>query len=65
MSWFGDVSDFVDALFVGSHIGPGGVPHSTEVQTLSYKNVKESVRGLHIMHGYLTTSVAMARLVTS
>ena len=55
MNWFGDVSELVDTLFVGSHIGPGGVPRGTEVQTLSYENVKESVRGLHVMHGYLTT----------
>jgi superfamily II DNA helicase RecQ len=54
MAWFNDVSELVDALFVGSHIGPGGVPRGTEVQTLSCENVEECTRSLHIMHGYLT-----------
>lgn len=55
MAWFHDVSKLIDILFVGSHVGPGGVARGTEVQTLSSVNVEECPRSLYIMHGYLTS----------
>jgi superfamily II DNA helicase RecQ len=55
MAWFQDVSELVDMLFVGSHLGSGGVPRGTEAETLSSKNAEECARSLHIMHGYLTS----------
>lgn len=54
LEWFNDVSKLIDVLFVGSHVGPGGVPRGTEAQTLSSVNVEECPRSLHVMYGYLT-----------
>jgi DEAD/DEAH box helicase len=55
MSWFHDVAQLVDILFVGSHVGPGGVARTTEIQTLSMENDCSYPRSVHIMHGYVTT----------
>ena len=60
MAWFNDISQLVDALFVRSHIEPGGVPRGREVQTLSRENVEECPRSIYIMHGYVA-SVAPKR----
>ena len=57
MAWFKDVSQLVEALFVGSHIGPGGVPRGTEVQTLSCENVEECPRTIFVMHGYVASVI--------
>jgi hypothetical protein len=39
IAWFQDVSNLVDTLFVGLHVGPGGVARTTEIETLSMINV--------------------------
>lgn len=57
MNWFHDVSRLVDMLFLGSHVGPGGVARGTEMATLSMENVKTSQRNLYVMHGYLVAAL--------
>ena len=35
MEWFNNISKLINALFVGTHVGPGGVPYGTKAQILS------------------------------
>ena len=57
MGWFQDVSQLVDTLFLGSHVGPGGVARGTEIQTLSIENTAACPRNLFVMHGYLVAAL--------
>lgn len=57
MAWFHDVSKLVDTLFLGFHVGPGGVARGTEIQTLSMENTETCHRNLLIVHGYLVAAL--------
>jgi hypothetical protein len=57
MAWFRCVSELVETLFLGSHVGPGGVARGTEMQTLSMENTEACHRNVFIMHGYLVAAL--------
>lgn len=57
INWFHCVAQLVDLLFLGFHVGPGGVARGTEIATLSMENTESCPRNLFIMHGYLVAAL--------
>lgn len=53
MAWFQDVSNLVETLFVGYHVGPGGVPRTTETETFTMENTVACPRTFLTIHAYV------------